>query len=135
MDVRNCRKCGKIFNYVAGQMICPACKEANEKKFQEVKDYIRENKTAGIADICRNVGVSDFQIEQWIREERLVFDDDSPVGVECQSCGTMIKSGKYCDKCKNDLARGLMDATRKPVEEKPVENTRKKTDNKMRFLH
>ena len=37
MEVRNCRKCGRIFNYVAGMPICPACRERIEEKFQEVK--------------------------------------------------------------------------------------------------
>ena len=41
MNARNCRKCGKLFNYVSGPPICMACREALEKKFQEVKEYIR----------------------------------------------------------------------------------------------
>ena len=31
MNVRNCRKCGKLFNHVMGMPICPACKDALEK--------------------------------------------------------------------------------------------------------
>ena len=73
-------------------------------------------------------------LKQWIREERLFFGDESPVGIDCEGCGTMIKSGKYCDKCKNELARGLMAATRKPLEENEPATTRKGHDNKMRFL-
>ena len=42
MNVRNCRKCGKIFNYVSGLPICPACRDEAEKKFQVVKKFIRE---------------------------------------------------------------------------------------------
>ena len=30
MNVRNCRKCGKIFNYIAGPFVCPACREELE---------------------------------------------------------------------------------------------------------
>ena len=48
MNVRNCRKCGKLFNYMMGMPICPACKEKLEQKFQEVKKYIRENRMSGI---------------------------------------------------------------------------------------
>ena len=111
MDVRNCRKCGKIFNYVAGPMICPACKEELEEQFHKVKEFIGTNKEAGIADICEQCDVTENQIKQWIREERLIFGNDSPVGIDCEGCGTMIKGGRYCDKCKNELARGLMSAT------------------------
>ena len=51
MNVRNCRNCGRIFNYVAGVAICPACREKLEQKFQEVKDYIREHKGVGINEV------------------------------------------------------------------------------------
>ena len=32
MNVVNCRRCGRLFNYVAGKYICPACKEALEDR-------------------------------------------------------------------------------------------------------
>ena len=74
-------------------------------------------------------------LKQWIREERLFFGDESPVGIDCEGCGAMIKSGRYCDKCKNELARGLMSATRKPQEDQPAETPKRGGhDNKMRFL-
>ncbi len=135
MDVRNCKRCGKIFNYVAGQPICPSCKEEIEHKFQTVKDYIRDNKKAGMTDICEACDVTDKLLKQWIREERLIFGDESPVGIDCEGCGAIIKSGRFCDKCKNDLARDLVSATRKPYEEKEEESPRRgNNDNKMRFL-
>lgn len=135
MDLRNCKRCGKVFNYVASQMICPACKDEIEKKFDLVRDYIRDNKKAGFAEICEACDVTEKMLKQWIREERLFFGDESPVGIDCEGCGTMIKSGKYCDKCKNELARGLMSATRKPLEEKEESSPRRTGhDNKMRFL-
>lgn len=136
MDVRNCRRCSKIFNYVAGAMICPSCKEEMEQQFQVVKDYIRDNKNAGIAEICDACDVTEKQIKQWIREERLLFGDDSPVGIDCEGCGTMIKSGRYCDKCKNELARGLMNAIDKPKHEDngSLGSQKPHGNNKMRFL-
>ena len=51
MNVRNCKKCGKLFNYMSGMPICPACKDAAEKQFQSVKKFIRENPRADIKDI------------------------------------------------------------------------------------
>ena len=52
MNVRNCRKCGKIFNYVSGLPICPACRDEAEKKFQVVKKFIRENPRADIREVA-----------------------------------------------------------------------------------
>ncbi|MBO7374777.1 MAG: flagellar protein [Lachnospiraceae bacterium] len=136
MDVRNCRRCGKIFNYVAGPHICPACRELIENQFVTVKDYIREHKDANMAQICEACEVPESQIKQWIREERLFFGDDSPVGIECEGCGATIKIGKYCDKCKANLTKGLLDATAKPKAAEPdITHTRKgSAGGKMRFL-
>ena len=37
--------CGHIFNYVAGPILCPHCREKMEAKFQEVKEYPRESRS------------------------------------------------------------------------------------------
>ena len=42
MNVKNCRNCGKLFNYIAGPNICPACKEEIEKKFQLFRENINK---------------------------------------------------------------------------------------------
>lgn len=134
MNVRNCRKCGKIFNYIAGLPICPACAEATEKKFQEVKEYVREHRdAASISVVAEACDVDVNQIKQWVREERLTFGDDSPMGIECESCGTIIKSGRFCDKCKDGITKGLIDAAglNAKKEEAPK---RSRESARMRFL-
>ena len=35
MDVRNCKNCGKLFQFV-GKPICPACNKKLEDKFFEI---------------------------------------------------------------------------------------------------
>lgn len=134
MNVKNCKKCGKIFTYVAGPPICPQCREAIEKKFEEVKAYIRENPKASIPQISTDCEVETSQIQQWIREERLVFADDSPVGIPCEKCGAMIHTGKYCDKCKAELANGLNASIAKPQMPKPEPKKDLRNNPAMRFL-
>lgn len=134
MTVRNCRKCGRLFNHVAGMPICPACKEDLEKSFQEVKKYIRENKQADIKEVAEACGVDSGQIQQWIREERLEFTSDSPVKLPCEGCGAPIRSGKFCDKCKNDMAKGLSNAIDKPKATAPAPRPDKSGANRMRFF-
>lgn len=134
MDVRNCRKCGKVFNYAIGPIICPACKEATEKKFKEVKQYVQDNRVATIHEVSVECDVTPGQIQQWIREERLQFADDSPIKVNCESCGTMIGSGRFCQKCKMNMVRDLNGAIRKPKEEPPKPVKKKSDKDKMRFL-
>ena len=50
MDVRNCKNCGKLFQFV-GKPICPACNKKLEDKFFEVRDYIYENPTANMGKV------------------------------------------------------------------------------------
>ncbi|SDB38214.1 flagellar operon protein TIGR03826 [Pseudobutyrivibrio sp. YE44] len=133
MEVRNCRNCGRLFNYLGGMNICPACRDEVEKKFQDVKEYIRENPRSNIQEIAEANDVSTSQIKQWIREERLQFADDSPMGIECEICGATIKTGKYCDACKANTANALAKSIEKPKAPEPPKEKPKK-ENKMRFL-
>lgn len=105
MEIRNCRGCGKLFNYIGGPGICPACKEEVEAKFVQVKEYIEENKKASISQISEDNQVSMSQLRQWIREERLIFSEDSLVGIDCEICGKTIRTGRFCDSCKNTMAQ------------------------------
>lgn len=110
MNVRNCRKCKRLFNYVMGPVLCAACRQEEEDKFQEVKKYVSDNVRTGIHEVAEACDVSVKQIQQWVREERLVFSDDSPIGIGCERCGKMIKSGKYCPECKAELTNTLNNA-------------------------
>ena len=133
MNVRNCRKCGKLFNYAVGQVVCPICKEKAEAKFQDVKKFVQDNRGVGIPEISAECDVEVGQIQKWIREERLVFSDDSPIGIGCESCGTMIKTGRFCEKCKVDMTRGLIGETNK-VKEEPKKIEPQKDKPRMRFI-
>lgn len=134
MNVRNCRKCGRIFNYVSGIPICPVCRSKQEEKFQQVKDFVRDNRSATIDVISEECEVEIPQIQQWIREERLCFSDDSPIGINCENCGAMIKTGRYCEKCKKEMAAGLNNAFHRPAPE-PVQSKKQDHENpRMRFL-
>lgn len=135
MNVKNCRKCGKMFNYAFGPIICPDCISAQEELFQKAKKYVQDNPGCDIQELSENVEVDANQIRQWIREERLQFSDDSPIRIACESCGSMIRSGRYCDACKNEMASGMKSAfgLNKPAPE-PMVKKRESDGNKMRFL-
>lgn len=109
MEVRTCKQCKRLFNYLTGPSICAACKEELEKKFAKVKEYIRENPKDGINEVATANEVSPNQIRRWIREERLSFSEESGIGLDCESCGKMIRSGRLCQSCKDKLL-GKMDA-------------------------
>lgn len=110
MEVRNCKFCGKLFNYIGGIPVCAGCKEELEKKYIQVKEFVRNNRGATMYEISEVNEVSIQQINQWVREERLVFTDDSPIGIDCESCGRSIKTGRFCDMCKNTMTKDLGNA-------------------------
>ena len=136
MNVRNCRKCGRIFNYVVGPHICPACREALEADFQRVKEYIRENKGATISQVSEECNVEISQIHQWLKDERLELTEGSAITLQCETCGAPIMSGRYCDKCRHELAMGLNSVVhnaRKPGSDEG--NKVSRDGDKMRFLN
>lgn len=107
MNVRNCKSCGKIFNYLAGPILCPSCSKKLDLKFEEVKEFIYENPRVGMQEVSEVCEVSIPQIKQWVREERLSFAEDSVITLDCESCGASIRTGRYCKACKHELARGF----------------------------
>ena len=103
MNARNCRKCGRLFNYAMGPIMCQQCRDALEGKFKEVKDYIQQHPACGIQEVSRECDVETSQIQQWLREERLEFTADSMVQLNCEGCGAPIRSGRYCESCSKKL--------------------------------
>lgn len=133
MEVRNCRECRRLFNYITGPSLCPACKEALEKKFQEAKAFINENKGSTISMVAKAIDVSEQQVKQWVREERLVFTNASLAGIVCENCGTPILTGRYCEKCKAQTMNEMNSMLKRPEEPKVIRKDTK--DNpRMRFL-
>lgn len=135
MEVRNCKSCGRLFNYMGGQQICSVCRDSLEKKFQEVKEYINSHPRVSISQAAEDNDVSVKQIKQWVREERLILSEPSADGITCEHCGQPICSGRFCEKCKVSMANTLGSALDRPKIVK-VDNPKQqiKDKNKMRFL-
>ncbi len=103
MEVKTCKQCKRLFNYLSGIPICPSCKTKLDEKFIAVKEFIRDNPHAGITEVAEANEIPSSQIRRWIREERLSFSEESGVGLDCESCGKIIKSGRLCEECKGKL--------------------------------
>lgn len=134
MDVRNCRKCGKLFNYVMGPITCPQCRDKLEEKFQEVKKYVFDHPGCGINEVSEECDVTPQQIKQWLREERLQFAEDSAVVLNCESCGAPIRCGHFCEKCKNSMANNLKNVYHKEPEPAPKKPKDMRDNPRMRYL-
>jgi hypothetical protein len=124
MEVKACKNCRRLFNYIYGPELCPDCIHLvkgepgaqegetgkrklkpllleEEKKLEQVKEFILANPKATITKISEMIDVSPSKLFEWVREERLEFSDDSEYAwFECAKCGTKIKSGVYCNRCR-----------------------------------
>ena len=110
MNVTNCRSCGRLFNVLSNEKICPDCRKKLEDKFQQVKKYLEENPNSSMETVSRGRDVALKQSKKWVREERLILSDASEAGITCERCGKMIRTGKYCDECKTTMAMNLRSA-------------------------
>ena len=134
MEVKNCRRCRRLFNYLSGQQICPACKEEIEQQFQKVKAYIQDHRNVSVVEVAEECEVEESLIRQWVREERLMFADGMG-GIACETCGAPINTGRFCEKCKASMINTFSEAGKRPEMPKPAQPQRASEGNRMRFLN
>ncbi len=124
MELKVCKNCRRLFKYIYGPELCQDCaklkqneekdpknKESKstlksmfreeEEKYEQVKDYIMDNPKATIVQIAEANDIAPTKLFEWIRDDRLEFSEDSQnAWFECANCGTKIKSGRLCNRCK-----------------------------------
>ena len=108
-DVRNCRRCGRIYNYLGGQPICPVCREADEQDFRRVKNYLYQYPGASISQVSKELDISVEKIKSYLKDGRLeiIGENTGNLMLECENCGKSIKSGRFCDACSQELSKEL----------------------------
>lgn len=135
-DVRNCRKCGKIFNYIGGAPICPACREKDEEDFQRVKKYLYENPGASLTQVSTELEISVEMIKRFLREGRLeIANDEGNLVLECENCGRSIKTGRFCPDCERNLASGFKSAASQMKLDLDSRSTSERKSLGMRYLN
>lgn len=132
MEIRTCKECRRLFNYLAGIQICPDCRQMIEKKFQEVKNYLAENPGVGLPQILESCEVNEAYVTQWVKEERLELSDCSGSGIHCERCGAVTQSGMFCNKCKREFLYAWNEQEAKNKEDEP-EGKAKNDGPRMRF--
>lgn len=134
-DVRNCKRCGKIYNYIGGIPLCHACREADEQDFKRVKEYLYENPGATLSEVSTVLEISVEKIKAYLKEGRLeIIGEDANVVLECENCGKSIKTGRFCDECTKSLAKGF-DATAKQMKDSISQFEASQKAVSMRYLN
>lgn len=104
MDVRNCSRCGKIYAY-DGFNICLKCRQDDEDDFKKVKEYLYEHPGANIVEIIEKTGVESKKVIEFLRQGRLEVSDTNNLLLQCEKCGSPIRTGRFCDKCTSEMER------------------------------
>jgi flagellar operon protein (TIGR03826 family) len=128
MDVRNCRRCGKMYQFM-GSYICMNCVRQDDEDFIKVKEYVLDHHGASPVDVSEATGVEIKTISRFLREGRLeaeglelAVDETEMV---CENCRRPIKSGRFCESCAQDLQRQLKKASEslEPEQKPKIEKT------------
>lgn len=120
MEIKNCKKCNRIFQYLTGAQLCQACKDIEEDEFQKIKQYLKENPKASMTEVSETLDISIEKITKFLRDGRLEVSVDSAIKLECEGCGKSIITGRYCQNCagriEGDLRGASRDLQRRSVE-------------------
>jgi flagellar operon protein (TIGR03826 family) len=134
-DVRNCRRCGHIFNYIGGIPICPTCKGQDEEDFKRVKSYLWDNPGATLSEVSTVLEITVEKIKGFLKEGRLeIIGGEGNMVLECEKCGKAIKSGRLCDDCTRGLSNELRSTAKEMSAVSEAEKDAKKAIG-MRYLN
>jgi flagellar operon protein (TIGR03826 family) len=134
-EVRNCKRCKKIFMYVLGPQICDECKKREEEDYEKVRRFVKDYPGATIQEVSAATEVPTTLIYRFLREGRLEVSDESPITLQCENCGVRIRSGRFCIECSKRLARDMLNAGRSLNDVLRSEVSRDKDNVGLRYLH
>ncbi len=125
MDLRNCIKCSRVFAY-KGSDVCSRCAGSDEDDFKKVKDYLYDNPGATIIEVSEETGVDEKRILRYLRESRIEIREADNLLLDCERCGTPIRSGRFCDTCVVTMQKEFSSVI-KPKEEKKIKDPGKQS--------
>ncbi|AOT70032.1 TIGR03826 family flagellar region protein [Geosporobacter ferrireducens] len=118
-DIRNCRKCGRIFQYDGFNKNCERCRKNEEEDFRRVKEYLYDNPGATISEVSQETEVEEDLILKYLRQGRLeITGEGGSLVLDCERCGRAIRTGRFCDQCAEEMAKEMRGAFKPPEKEK-----------------
>ena len=117
MDLRNCKKCGRVFAYTDSDL-CSRCDNGGEEdNFKKVKEYLYDHPGATITEVCEETGVNEKLILKYLRENRIEIREEDNMVLDCERCGKAIRSGRFCDDCAAKLKKEFSQVLRSEKKE------------------
>ncbi|MDR3278451.1 MAG: hypothetical protein LBT12_06725 [Oscillospiraceae bacterium] len=113
--------------------LCAACFDRMEKDLMTVRDFVRAHPDEGsVPEISEKTGVPQSAILHLLKENRLsTTAEDSTLC--CEVCRQPIRTGRFCEKCKNILVEQIdkVTATPEPEPQQSDAGLRKLRQSKM----
>lgn len=120
MDVRNCKRCGKIYNYT-GSAVCNNCLRQEQEDFEKIREYLFRNPNSSAAEVSEALGIELKVISRFLKEGRLEADyirmSDEDSVLTCEKCGRPIKSGRFCENCVREMQSDFSKAIKPTIEQ------------------
>lgn len=116
MSIKNCSRCGRMFQSEGPGKLCARCLDNDEEDFKVVREYVYDNPNSNIPEVAECTGVTEEKILKFLRQGKLVLKDELSMVLDCERCGKPIKSGRFCDSCTNEMSRDLRSAASKTAE-------------------
>lgn len=109
MEIVNCSKCGDVYIQHPVREVCDACYKEEEALFESVYKFLRkrENRAATMPCVAEATGVDEALLQKWVRKGRLQTARFPNFGYPCDKCGTIIRTGKLCEKCAGNIMKDL----------------------------
>ncbi|RXJ02289.1 hypothetical protein DS745_07825 [Anaerobacillus alkaliphilus] len=128
-DILNCPRCNKIFVKNLRD-VCTDCYKKEEEDYQTVHQFVRkkDNRMASIIEVEEATGVDKLYIYKFIRQGRIHLASFPNLAYPCESCGKMIREGRICSSCKENITTGVARSER----EKDFQ-ARKRADENKKF--
>ena len=100
--LKNCPECGKLYLEV-GQKMCPACYDIELEQEQIVHTYVRDHDKCSITQIVEDTGVKEKVVLRMLKNGRFINSGGAVITYPCEKCGAEIYTGRFCEKCSQDL--------------------------------
>lgn len=127
-DLVNCPSCGKIMVKNSFRDICHDCYKEEEKLFEIVYKYMRkrENRAATIRQVVEATGVSEDLLLKFIKSGRIQVTQFPNLGYPCDQCGRIIRTGKLCERCQENLREELSEFQKEEERKKELKEREKR---------
>lgn len=100
--LKNCERCGKLFNAESAETLCSGCNIADAKDLKKVTDYLRINPLASIMEVNQKTGLPQALISRFVKSGALKMRRTAGE-FKCRLCGDDIKAGTLCAGCREKI--------------------------------